>query len=108
MVTQCHTERLINTCMCCLLFELKKEFIVFALNDVFVDFHGEAHILLPSHLTPGIPLSTGNIVGVGQCIIHGMTVVIRKKFSASRFWDDCAKYNCTVRRMCITNHSLQI
>lgn len=40
--------------------------------------------------------TTGNIVGVGQCLLHGMTVVIRKKFSASRFWDDCAKYNCTV------------
>uniref|UniRef100_A0A8C4NZG0 long-chain-fatty-acid--CoA ligase n=1 Tax=Dicentrarchus labrax TaxID=13489 RepID=A0A8C4NZG0_DICLA len=40
--------------------------------------------------------SAGNIVGVGQCIIHGMTVVIRKKFSASRFWDDCVKYNCTI------------
>ncbi|XP_010875663.1 long-chain fatty acid transport protein 4 isoform X2 [Esox lucius] len=40
--------------------------------------------------------SAGNIVGVGQCLIHGMTVVIRKKFSASRFWDDCAKYNCTI------------
>lgn len=33
---------------------------------------------------------------MGQCIIHGMTVVIRKKFSASRFWDDCVKYSCTV------------
>lgn len=40
--------------------------------------------------------SAGNIVGVGQCLLHGMTVVIRKKFSASRFWDDCAKYNCTI------------
>ncbi|KAJ8286599.1 hypothetical protein GJAV_G00041000 [Gymnothorax javanicus] len=40
--------------------------------------------------------SAGNIVGVGQCLIHGMTVVIRRKFSASRFWDDCAKYNCTI------------
>uniref|UniRef100_A0A8C4YXP9 long-chain-fatty-acid--CoA ligase n=1 Tax=Gadus morhua TaxID=8049 RepID=A0A8C4YXP9_GADMO len=40
--------------------------------------------------------SAGNIVGVGQCIIHGMTVVIKKKFSASRFWDDCVKYNCTI------------
>lgn len=40
--------------------------------------------------------SAGNIVGVGQGIIHGMTVVIRKKFSASRFWDDCVKYNCTI------------
>uniref|UniRef100_A0A452U5K4 Arachidonate--CoA ligase n=1 Tax=Ursus maritimus TaxID=29073 RepID=A0A452U5K4_URSMA len=31
--------------------------------------------------------SAGNIMGVGQCL---------KKFSASRFWDDCVKYNCTV------------
>ncbi|XP_048875111.1 long-chain fatty acid transport protein 4 [Brienomyrus brachyistius] len=40
--------------------------------------------------------SAGNIVGVGQCLIHGMTVVIKRKFSASRFWDDCIKYNCTI------------
>ncbi|KAG9354171.1 hypothetical protein JZ751_012295 [Albula glossodonta] len=40
--------------------------------------------------------SAGNIVGVGQCLIHGMTVVIKRKFSASRFWDDCVKYNCTI------------
>lgn len=41
-------------------------------------------------------LSLGNIMGVGQCVIYGLTVVLRKKFSASRFWDDCVKYNCTV------------
>ncbi|NXN95684.1 S27A1 protein, partial [Rhinopomastus cyanomelas] len=40
--------------------------------------------------------SAGNIMGVGQCLIHGLTVVIRKKFSASRFWDDCARYRCTI------------
>ncbi|XP_060108620.1 long-chain fatty acid transport protein 1 [Heteronotia binoei] len=40
--------------------------------------------------------SAGNIMGVGQCIIHGLTVVIRKKFSASNFWDDCVKYKCTI------------
>ncbi|NXV37924.1 S27A1 protein, partial [Rissa tridactyla] len=40
--------------------------------------------------------SAGNIMGVGQCLIHGLTVVIRKKFSASHFWDDCAKYRCTI------------
>ncbi|ERE89029.1 long-chain fatty acid transport protein 1 [Cricetulus griseus] len=39
--------------------------------------------------------SAGNIMGVGQCVIYGLTVVLRKKFSASRFWDDCVKYNCT-------------
>ncbi|KAL4617376.1 Long-chain fatty acid transport protein 4-like [Arapaima gigas] len=40
--------------------------------------------------------SAGNIVGVGQCLIHGMTTVIKRKFSASRFWEDCIKYNCTI------------
>ncbi|CAJ0968260.1 unnamed protein product, partial [Ranitomeya imitator] len=40
--------------------------------------------------------SAGNIVGMGQCILLGLTVVIKRKFSASRFWDDCAKYNCTI------------
>ncbi|XP_053329615.1 long-chain fatty acid transport protein 4 [Spea bombifrons] len=40
--------------------------------------------------------SAGNIVGMGQCILHGLTVVIKRKFSASRFWDDCVKYNCTI------------
>lgn len=48
-------------------------------------------------------LAVGNIVGVGQCILHGMTVVIRKKFSASRFWDDCVKYNCTVSAILALN-----
>ncbi|KAL4648746.1 long-chain fatty acid transport protein 1 [Arapaima gigas] len=40
--------------------------------------------------------SAGNIMGVGQCLLYGLTVVVKKKFSASRFWDDCIKYNCTV------------
>uniref|UniRef100_A0A6Q2XCA6 Very long-chain fatty acid transport protein n=2 Tax=Esox lucius TaxID=8010 RepID=A0A6Q2XCA6_ESOLU len=40
--------------------------------------------------------SAGNIMGVGQCLLHGLTVVVKAKFSASSFWDDCVKYNCTV------------
>ncbi|XP_064416736.1 long-chain fatty acid transport protein 1 [Latimeria chalumnae] len=40
--------------------------------------------------------SAGNIMGIGQCLLQGVTVVIRKKFSASRFWDDCVKFNCTI------------
>ncbi|KAI7810951.1 long-chain fatty acid transport protein 1b [Triplophysa rosa] len=40
--------------------------------------------------------SAGNILGVGQCLLFGVTVVVRRKFSASRFWDDCVRYNCTV------------
>ncbi|KAM9818422.1 long-chain fatty acid transport protein 1-like isoform 1-T1 [Syngnathus typhle] len=40
--------------------------------------------------------SAGTIMGAGQCLLFGLTVVIRSKFSASRFWDDCVKHNCTV------------
>uniref|UniRef100_A0A8D3CDF8 Long-chain-fatty-acid--CoA ligase n=1 Tax=Scophthalmus maximus TaxID=52904 RepID=A0A8D3CDF8_SCOMX len=40
--------------------------------------------------------SAGTIMCVGQCLLFGLTVVIRRKFSASHFWDDCVKHNCTV------------
>ncbi|XP_044046182.1 long-chain fatty acid transport protein 1-like [Siniperca chuatsi] len=40
--------------------------------------------------------SAGTIMGVGQCLLFGLTVVVRRKFSASRFWDDCVKHHCTV------------
>ncbi|XP_026026078.1 long-chain fatty acid transport protein 1-like [Astatotilapia calliptera] len=40
--------------------------------------------------------SAGNIMGLGQCLLFGLTAVIRRKFSASHFWDDCVKHNCTV------------
>ncbi|VDO77266.1 unnamed protein product [Haemonchus placei] len=33
--------------------------------------------------------------GVGQTIIRGSCCVIRKRFSASNFWKDCVKYQCT-------------
>ncbi|XP_041641255.1 long-chain fatty acid transport protein 1-like [Cheilinus undulatus] len=39
--------------------------------------------------------SAGTIMGVGQCLLFGVTVVVRPKFSASRFWDDCVKHSCT-------------
>ncbi|NWR81770.1 S27A1 protein, partial [Centropus unirufus] len=58
-----------------------------------------AYKMLPEDILYScLPLyhSAGNIMGVGQCLIHGLTVVVRKKFSASRFWDDCRKYHCTI------------
>lgn len=39
--------------------------------------------------------TAGGIVGLGQCVVNGLTVAIRKKFSASNFWPDCTKYKCT-------------
>lgn len=33
---------------------------------------------------------------MGNAILYGCTCAIRKKFSASNFWTDCKKFNCTV------------
>nr|XP_058916400.1 long-chain fatty acid transport protein 6 isoform X2 [Kogia breviceps] len=40
--------------------------------------------------------SAGSLLGVGGCIELGATCVLKKKFSASQFWNDCKKYNVTV------------
>ena len=42
--------------------------------------------------------SNGGILGLGQMILGGSTVAIRRKFSASNFWKDCIKFNATVSR----------
>uniref|UniRef100_A0A8C0X3L9 long-chain-fatty-acid--CoA ligase n=1 Tax=Castor canadensis TaxID=51338 RepID=A0A8C0X3L9_CASCN len=40
--------------------------------------------------------SAASLLGVGGCIELGATCVLKKKFSASQFWNDCKKYNVTV------------
>ncbi|XP_034950695.1 long-chain fatty acid transport protein 4-like [Chelonus insularis] len=40
--------------------------------------------------------SAGGIIGAGQAICNGITIVIRKKFSASNFWSDCIRHDCTI------------
>ncbi|VDK62040.1 unnamed protein product [Gongylonema pulchrum] len=40
--------------------------------------------------------SAGGILGIGQVVLQGSTAVVRKKFSASNFWKDCSKHDCTV------------
>lgn len=40
--------------------------------------------------------TSAGILGVSQAIVHGIPAVIASKFSASTFWEDCTKYNCTV------------
>jgi acyl-CoA synthetase (AMP-forming)/AMP-acid ligase II len=39
--------------------------------------------------------SNAGIIGIGAALISGATCVIRKKFSATNFWKDCIKYECT-------------
>lgn len=40
--------------------------------------------------------SAGGMLAAGLTVVFGVSVVLRKKFSASNFWTDCQKYNCTV------------
>ncbi|KAJ8249378.1 hypothetical protein GJAV_G00234130 [Gymnothorax javanicus] len=40
--------------------------------------------------------ASGFMVGFTGAIERGATVVLKKKFSASQFWDDCRKYNISV------------
>ncbi|XP_012262719.1 long-chain fatty acid transport protein 4-like [Athalia rosae] len=40
--------------------------------------------------------TAGGIMSIGQSLLHGCTTVIRKKFSASAYFNDCAKYQCTI------------
>ncbi|KAK0402892.1 hypothetical protein QR680_016599 [Steinernema hermaphroditum] len=39
--------------------------------------------------------SAAGILGVGQCLTQGTTIVVRKKFSATNFWKDCCRFECT-------------
>ncbi|XP_043209142.1 long-chain fatty acid transport protein 1-like [Amphibalanus amphitrite] len=40
--------------------------------------------------------TSGGCMGTGCALLHGATVVQRRKFSVSRFWADCVQYQCTV------------
>jgi len=40
--------------------------------------------------------SVGGVVATGAVLVNGGSVVIRDKFSASRFWDDVVRWDCTL------------
>ncbi|XP_033750756.1 very long-chain acyl-CoA synthetase-like [Pecten maximus] len=40
--------------------------------------------------------SAGLLMGIGAVLTKGATVVLREKFSATRFWEDCRKHNVTI------------
>lgn len=40
--------------------------------------------------------STGGLCGVGSALLNGGTLVLRRKFSASQFWDDIVAHDCTI------------
>jgi fatty-acyl-CoA synthase len=40
--------------------------------------------------------TTGGVVATGALLVKGGSVVIREKFSASAFWDDVVRHDCTM------------
>lgn len=42
--------------------------------------------------------TAGGILGVSTVLLGGSTCAIRSKFSASKYWSDCLKYECTVSK----------
>lgn len=39
--------------------------------------------------------SNALLIGLGSCLISGATLAVRRKFSATAFFDDCRKFNAT-------------
>jgi fatty-acyl-CoA synthase len=40
--------------------------------------------------------SVGGVAAIGSMLVNGGSVVLRERFSASRFWDDVVESNCTM------------
>ena len=40
--------------------------------------------------------ATGGLVGVGAALTYGGAVIVRPKFSATKFWDECVEHDATL------------
>lgn len=60
-------------------------------------FSKSAYLGHNDRLLVSLPLyhANGGIIGMGTALVSGVTVVLRKKFSASNFWKECIYYKCT-------------
>jgi fatty-acyl-CoA synthase len=60
-------------------------------------FAGLADLTSRDRLYDCLPMhhSVGGVVAIGAPLVNGGSVVIAERFSASRFWDDVARYECT-------------
>jgi len=74
-----------------------------AANVMHVKFGSMGSLPMAAGLAPGdrlytcLPIfhSAGGGIGVAGCILTGATLVLAKKFSASRFWPDIVAHQCT-------------
>ncbi|MEJ8568596.1 ATP-dependent acyl-CoA ligase [Elongatibacter sediminis] len=65
--------------------------------DIWAQAVGYARYTEDDVLYSGLPLFHGNAQGitVGPAILADARAVIVERFSASRLWDDCRRWNCT-------------
>ena len=63
----------------------------YGMGEVFDVSHNDIN-----YITLPLYHSNGGIIGTGITLLRGTTAAIRKKFSASRFFEDCHKYDATV------------
>ncbi|KAL6055373.1 Long-chain-acyl-CoA synthetase, partial [Balamuthia mandrillaris] len=68
--------------------------IRFGIVSIFPEMCGINH---KDRLYCPLPLyhSAGGIIGVGSCWYTGATLVLRRKFSRTHFWEDISKHECT-------------
>ena len=54
--------------------------------------------------------SVGGMIALAGTMKHGITIALRKKFSANNYWADCIKYRVTVSSMLLitTNKYLKL
>ena len=63
-----------------------------------ISFHHINDLKSNDVMYTSLPLyhTAGGICGVSRALFYGNTVILRKKFSASKFWKDCSDHKVTV------------
>jgi fatty-acyl-CoA synthase len=61
-------------------------------------FAGLADITGDDRMYDCLPMyhSVGGVVALGATLVNGGSVVVQERFSARRFWDDIARWDCTL------------
>src|SRR5262249_2124855 len=65
---------------------------------IMMAFQGAVNAKSSDRMYDVLPLyhSSGGICALGPVLLPGASVVVRTKFSATEFWDDCYRYQPTV------------
>jgi fatty-acyl-CoA synthase len=70
----------------------------FRVQSIMFGFNGVMRMRPSDRVYVCLPMyhTSGGVLGPGAALTAGASVVLREKFSASMFWDDIAKHECTI------------